>query len=70
MRKPTMTLEDIQRALEEQDGQLRDACEELANEASERKLAVTLRAFESLASPCEQNLPSPNPPKPFSGVRC
>jgi hypothetical protein len=70
MRKPTMTLEDIQRALEEQDCQLRAACRELADEGSERKLAITLRAFESLASACEQQLPSRNHPKPCSGVRC
>jgi hypothetical protein len=69
MRKPTMTLEDIQRALEDQDCQLQAACRELAERDRAASIAVPETALDHFRNACAPLQPM-RKPTAFTGIPC
>jgi hypothetical protein len=70
MEKPTMTLQDIQRALDTQDGQLEAACRALTELRQDEPIAVSGSAFESLRETCGIRDRPNTASGPTSGIRC
>jgi hypothetical protein len=70
MKKPTMTLQDVERALSEQDEQLQAAYRALTERNGEPPVAPTDSALEGLDEACRPRpLPS-TASQPANGIRC
>lgn len=70
MEKPAMTLQDIQRALDAQDGQLEAAYRALTELRREAPIAVPLGAFEALRETCGTRDRPNDVSGPPGGIRC
>jgi hypothetical protein len=70
MRKPTMTLQDIQRALAEQDCHLKAAYRALTDPSRDASLTLHAGAFARLADACEATPAPRNALNPHGGIRC
>jgi hypothetical protein len=70
MRKPAMTLQDIERALEEQDRDLHAAYRTLTDQSGAPPIALPAGAIERLHEACGVQRRSGGAPIPASGIRC
>ncbi|MDP8998778.1 MAG: hypothetical protein M3O46_01555 [Myxococcota bacterium] len=70
MKTETTTLEDVKRALEEQDRHLDAAYRAATDPHRHSAMTVSAEAIEHLRDVCEPRLSLRKLSKPFSGVRC
>jgi hypothetical protein len=70
METPTMTLQEVRRALEAQDRQLQAACDERVLEDGHRPILVAPAALERLREACADRQRPTSHTKPTAGTRC
>ncbi len=71
MKKPTTTLQDVQRIMEDQDRDLEAAYRTLVEESGGRGIALPARALERLRDACSPAQPVPGAAAELStGIRC
>jgi hypothetical protein len=70
MRKPTMTLQDVQRILDDQNRHLQAAYRALIDESAGRPIAPPVRALDQLRDVCDARTMPSTPPGPANGIRC
>ena len=70
MKKPAMTLQEVQQILEDQDRDLQAAYRALNEESAGLPIVSSAQAIARLSEMCRAR-PTPAPaPKPASGIRC
>jgi hypothetical protein len=70
MKKPTMTLADVQQALDLQNGHLEAAYRALTDVRGDAPIAIAVDAFERLREACRVESPPRVATKPTHGIRC
>jgi hypothetical protein len=70
MRKPAMTLQDIERALGEQDRDLQAAYRTLTDQSSTPPIALPAGALDRLCDACDAKPSLTSASNPHRGIRC
>lgn len=70
MNKPTMTLLEVRRALDEQNSDLQAAVRALTENSTQGPIALPVEALVSLREACGVRLAPSTPTKPTNGIRC